>query len=317
MKKLILLPLIFLFLSCQNSMDNQTSAEMYEMKGNSVSGAINPNEESEGADVDLPGELEEMTSSGSYDFSKSSSSDGARATNETDQQGTRQTDNSTNTSGNQKIIRTARMTMEVEKYDTARLALEKILMTFGARVESEQESRHSYRVENQLTIRVAPEKLDDLIAAAVAIGVDVDNKSIDSRNVTRLYVDLETRLASKRAVIERYRDILKTARTIKDILDVEEHLRQVVEEVESMEGQLRVLRDQVGESTLFLTIYETFDHSNVKKETFWSRMGRAMGNGWRGGQEFMIGVVSLWPFWIIAGGLFWVFRRTTKRRKKE
>ena len=207
--------------------------------------------------------------------------------------------------------------MEVEKYDTARVALEKMLMTFGARVESEQESRHSYRVENQLTIRVAPEKLDDLIAAAVAIGVDVDNKSINSRNVTRQYVDLETRLASKRAVIERYRDILKTARTIKDILDVEEHLRQVVEEVESMEGQLRVLKDQVGESTLFLTIYETFEQSYAKKETFWSRMGRALGNGWRGGQEFMIGVVSLWPFWIIAGGLFWVIRRTLKRRKKK
>lgn len=313
MKKLILLPLIFLFLSCQNSMDNNALPVFDELEIVRTSEA----EENPETGSGFEGDLEPVPNDG-YFQSEGGEKQKQTFSNQGDNQTFEKQQKEFNQKNDaQKIIRTARMTMEVEKYDTARVALEKILMTFGARVESEQESRHSYRVENQLTIRVAPEKLDDLIAAAVAIGVDVDNKSIDSRNVTRLYVDLETRLASKRAVIERYRDILKTARTIKDILDVEEHLRQVVEEVESMEGQLRVLKDQVGESTLFLTIYETFDHSNVKKETFWSRMGRAMGNGWRGGQEFMIGVVSLWPFWIIAGGLFWVFRRTTKRRKKK
>jgi chemotaxis protein histidine kinase CheA len=216
---------------------------------------------------------------------------------------------------NQKIIRTANMEMEVEKYDEARAALGKLIEQFDARIEKEAESRHSYRVQNQFTIRVAPEKLDDLITAISEIGIDIDNKSINSKNVTRQYVDLETRLASKRAVIKRYRDILKTAKTIKDILNVEEHLRRVVEEVESMEGQLRVLKDQVGESTLHLTMYESFESPNVKKKTFWNRMGKALSNGWRGGQEFLIGMVSIWPFWIIAGGLFWVGRRAWKRRK--
>jgi chromosome segregation ATPase len=215
----------------------------------------------------------------------------------------------------QKIIRTARMTMEVRKYEQALDSLKSVLERFEARIESEEESRHSYRVQNQFTIRVAPEKLDPLMEAIEAIGIDVDNKSINSRDVTARYVDLETRLASKRAVIQRYREILKTAKTVNDILNVEEHLRKVVEEVESMEGQLRVLKNQVGESTLHLEVYEAFDRPNVKKETFWSRIGKALGNGWRGGQEFLIGVVSLWPFWIIAGGMFWGLRRIWKKRK--
>ncbi len=216
----------------------------------------------------------------------------------------------------QKVIRTARMTMEVKKHEVAVDSLNNIIERFDARIEDQEESRHSYRIESHFTIRVAPESLEPLMEVIESIGIDVDNKAINSRDVTRRYVDLETRLASKRAVIKRYREILKTAKTVKEILDVEEHLREVVEEVESTEAQLRHLRDQVGESTLNLDVYQDFDRPNVKKETFWSRIGRALGNGWRGGQEFIIGVVALWPFWIVLGGVIWGVRRWWKRRKK-
>jgi hypothetical protein len=101
------------------------------------------------------------------------------------------------------------MTMEVRKYVQALDSLKTVLDRFEARIESEEESRHSYRVQNQFTIRMAPEKLESLMVAIEAIGIDVDNKSINSRDVTARYVDLETRLASKRAVIQRYREILK------------------------------------------------------------------------------------------------------------
>jgi hypothetical protein len=308
MKSIFFFPLFLVLISCQGAMDNNTGSEMYLDKAEYLS------------QEEMAGDIEPArapSSSDAYDFidDQPGESEKHLAFAEGTGQSEQQPSQPATKKQAQKIIRTARMTMEVRKYVQALDSLKNVLDRFEARIESEEESRHSYRVQNQFTIRMAPEKLESLMVAIEAIGIDVDNKSINSRDVTARYVDLETRLASKRAVIQRYREILKTAKTVKDILDVEEHLRQVVEEVESMEGQLRVLKNQVGESTLYLTVYETFDRSNVKKETFWSRIGKALGNGWRGGQEFLIGVVSLWPFWIVVGVLGWGIRRMWRKRK--
>ena len=241
----------------------------------------------------------------------------ASADYSTDSKGEQQTDASEKPKKDQKIIRTANMNMEVDEYKKARLEIDKIIEQFDAQIQSEAEERSTYRIQNNFVIRVSPEKLDNLIEAVTVISIDVDSKSVNSRNVTAQYVDLETRLASKRAVIKRYRDILTKAKTIKDILNVEEHLRRVVEEVESMEGKLRVLRNQVGKSTLNLRIYESFETPSVKKRGFWNRVGRALSNGWRGGQETLIGLISIWPFWILLGGLVWLGRRAWRKRKKK
>lgn len=312
MKQLIFFAFLFVFHSCSDSSYNGDIEYSEYQAYPSTAGAISSEEIEglEGADVDLDASEFKMAmdnTDGSYEFEKGQSSG----------QSHQQPSQIPSKQQAQKIIRTARMTMEVKKYEAAVDSLSRIIERFDARVEDQEESRHSYRIESHFTIRVAPEKLEPLMEAIEAIGIDVDNKAINSRDVTRRYVDLETRLASKRAVIKRYREILKTAKTVKEILDVENHLREVVEEVESTEAQLRHLKDKVGESTLNLDIYQDFDRPNVKKETFWSRIGSALGNGWRGGQEFIIGVVSLWPFWIILGGVIWGVRRWWKRRKSS
>lgn len=220
----------------------------------------------------------------------------------------------TETTTTKKIIRTAQVEMEVSDYKKSRENLNSVLKEFDAVIQEEQERNLSYRLENNLTIRLAPEKLDNFIKSVESHALNVFNKSISAKDVTKQFIDMETRLQSKRAVIQRYQELLKQAKSVEEILSVEAQLRQVIEEVESVEGQLKYLKDQVGLSTVHLTMYESLEQPIHQKRGFFSRLGRSMGDGWSGFLEFLIGVATLWPFWILLLILMILFRRY--RRKK-
>ncbi|MEL6923745.1 MAG: DUF4349 domain-containing protein [Bacteroidota bacterium] len=215
-----------------------------------------------------------------------------------------------------KLIRTASIVLEVEDYTAARAAFGQLLEKYEARLASEQERRNSYSIENTIRIRVNPDQLNAVLSDLEKLAYHVSSKSVQTDDVTRQYVDLETRLASKRAVVEQYRSILKKATTIQDILAVEDKLRQVVEEIESSEGQLRYLKDQVSLSTIDATLVERIETKPAQRRSFISRVGRAFGNGWEGLGEFTIGLVSAWPFILILAGLLYLIRRFWKRRKR-
>ena len=70
-------------------------------------------------------------------------------------------------------------------------------------------------------------------------------------------------------------------------------------EIEAIEGRLRYLRNQVGYSTLRITFYEL----DVHQMSFWTCSGRALGAGWGIFLTFLVGVLRLWPFWLLLAAL--------------
>lgn len=214
-----------------------------------------------------------------------------------------------------KLICTANLTVEVNNYNKAREELEKIFTTFNAQVSQESEQRQSYRIENNLIIRVRPERLDSLILAIEQIAAEIDSKTITSEDVTRQYVDLESRLATKRAVIAQYRELLKGAKTTTAILEVSDKLNEVIEEVESTEAQLRVLRDQVQQSTLNLNMYQTFSNIAARHEGFGSRLGDALAGGWQGLLNVLVGLIYAWPLVLTIGMVLFFILRARKKGK--
>lgn len=216
-----------------------------------------------------------------------------------------------------KIIKTGSLEMEVEKLKVARSGIKKLVENYGAEITSEQESNQYYRLENRLTIRILPEKFEDFIEACEQLSVNVQNKHIGTEDVTKQFVDLETRLQTKRDVIARYREILKSAKTVNDILAVEEKLRLVIEEVESVEAQLKYLKDQVGKSTLQLVLYETIEQPESDKRTFFDKVGKAFVSGWQVFLEIIVGLIRIWPVVLIIGVFFWWIFRVIRRRKNQ
>lgn len=213
-----------------------------------------------------------------------------------------------------KVIRTANMRMEVKDYQEALAAVKNLIAEYEGELTSENEQQYSGRLENTLVIRVFPQRFDSLLLEFEQLAVQVDFKSVNAEDVTRQYIDLETRLASKRAVVERYRELLKQAKNVEEVLAVEENLRKVVEEIESIEGQLKYLSRQVDHSTINLTIYEKGSPLATGR-SFWGRIGEGFTDGWALLKDLAVGVVTIWPIVLILALLIVWFLRRRRRRK--
>lgn len=82
----------------------------------------------------------------------------------------------------------------------------------------------------------------------------VRRKSIQARDVTESYYDLENRVKNKRILVERYQTYLKNAKNIEELLAAERFLNEATTELERLEGGFRKLVNEVQYATVSITI---------------------------------------------------------------
>jgi len=128
----------------------------------------------------------------------------------------------------------------------------------------------SARQDTAVTIRVPRERFEETIARIEAIG-NVLHRDIRARDVTDEYVDLEARLKNSYAMRERLQELLAKA-NVKEALDIEAQLGRVTEEIERMEGKLKLMRDEISFSTItasFAPVAEQPVHDNALLPFAW------------------------------------------------
>lgn len=221
----------------------------------------------------------------------------------------------------QKIIYTASARAQVENLDTALARMTYMITQSGGFLSSQHRSNSTYEHAAQLTIRLPAGKLDGALAFLPQISEQIDYQNLDSRDVTAQWLDLETRLQTKRDVRDRYIDILRNrAQKVEDILNAEDKIRVITEEIEAKEGQLRYLRDQVSLSTLTLELYETVEYRDTGAtytRSFGSKLMASLAFGWELVQDLLLGTLAIWPLLILGVLGIWLFRRWRSKRAKK
>ena len=216
-----------------------------------------------------------------------------------------------------KIIKDASVRCQVEDHKEARQAIDAAISASGAYVSSEDESKSGYSWQNNMVIRVSSEKFDGLLTELEKIAIYTDHKRINAKDVTAEYIDIEARLNNRKQVEKRFQEILKQAKNIKEILQVENEIRKIREEIDAAEGRLKYLRDQVTFSTINLTYYEKLDYEAAPERSYFTKIGKAFSEGWDGFLEFTIGMMYAWPFWIAVAVGIWFLRRWWGRRQES
>jgi hypothetical protein len=91
---------------------------------------------------------------------------------------------------------------------------------------------------------------------------------------------------------------MKKASTMKDIVSLQDAIRELEEEIESTEGKLRYLTDCVDYSTLSLTLgtSKDFVYQPPKRDNFWEKFKESVVEGWFGLVDFVLSLFSIWPF---------------------
>ncbi len=212
-----------------------------------------------------------------------------------------------------KLIKEGSISFETKNVNHTKWLIEKNIKAMNGYISKEY-SRDMYeRLENTLEVRIPADKFDDFMKVLSSTIRRLDNKNIQVQDVTEEYIDVKARLNAKKEVLARYLELLKQAKNVTEMMDVENEIGNVQSEIESMEGRLKYLSDRISLSTITVTFYE---HSE-KGFSFWHKILNGLSNGWRGFLWIVIGFVYLWPLWLILLVVLWTLRYFLKHKKNH
>lgn len=221
-----------------------------------------------------------------------------------------------------KIIKTANVSIEVFDYLNARLKVDSILAKHKGYITNEAFQETNTLKSNNITIRVPAQDFDPLLNDFASIAKKVDYQNIYTQDVTEEYIDVKTRLKNKLEVEKTYRNHLRNAKDIEDILKIENKLAEIRSEIESAQGRLKYIDHQVNLSTVSLYLYQKLEYKYIPEELpgFWQRVKEGIGWGWKGFLWFLILLVKLWPLWLLVIIVYFSLikvRSYLKNRKKR
>ncbi len=211
-----------------------------------------------------------------------------------------------------KLTKNGSIRFETSNLNKTKQLIMSAVSSLNGYVSNDNISESNNHTENTLTVRIPADKTDSLIAIIESNASKIDYKSIDVQDVTEQFIDLDTRVKTKKEVETRYRELLSRATSVEEILKIEEQIGNIRTEIESAEGRLRYLSNQVQYSTLHVTFYEKYSNFG-----FWGKMAKAFKNGWNSLLWLLIGIANLWAIILfivfISVGITYLVRKRKRR----
>ena len=206
-----------------------------------------------------------------------------------------------------KIIKNARVTLELKDYKSFNVAMHDKLKKYGAYIAGEQQTESDARIENALTIKVPVAQFEDLMNSINGDGIKVLEKNISTEDVTAEMVDTKARIEAKKEVRDRYMELLKGAKTMKDILAVQEEINVIQEDLEAASGRVNYLSHSAAYSTISLTYYQYLNGStaDTAAPTFFTKLHEAFATGGAVIINLLLFCISIWP--LLIAGIFLLF----------
>ena len=231
---------------------------------------------------------------------------------------------------NQKIIITRNLQAQTEDMEPLLASIDQKIAQLGGYVEAQDvyngSAYASYRYRYaHLTIRIPADNLDQFISHVSANANSV-SESTSTENVTLSYAATESRILVLEAERDRLLEFMDQAETMKDMLQIEERLTEVIAELEKVTSQLRVYDNLVNYSTVYLDIEEVKEYTEIEEEpeTVWERISsgfsKSLKNVGEGFVNFFVGLVVALPYlipWIVVAVVVIVIILRIKRRKAK
>lgn len=192
------------------------------------------------------------------------------------------------------IVRNADIRLESGTPEETQTKISDAVKTAGGFViESSQSSSDGSTGRDTVTmkIRVPAEKFDGTLAEIRDSSDRVVIETVKGEDVTEEFVDVEARLAAKRALEQQFIEIMKRANTVEDALKVQTQLGEVRSEIERIEGRKRFLQDQAALSTIDVEI-RTPAAFAANSKGFSYRLVESVSSGFDAALDFILGLVS-------------------------
>jgi hypothetical protein len=214
------------------------------------------------------------------------------------------------------VIKTARVSLRVPK-DTFKARFDeatRIAQTYDGYVQSSSTAGTKLR-SGGLLIRVPAADFERALTALRGLG-RVERQSVQGRDVSAEFVDLNARLRNARAEEDVLLKLLAKAPSVEASLRVQNQLSNTELQIEELEGQIRFLQRRAALSTIDVELSERppqHHHAPPTHQTF--------GGAWRNAVDGFFGVITtvvvglgyVVPVTLLVGLAWLVFRRVRAR----
>jgi hypothetical protein len=169
-----------------------------------------------------------------------------------------------------------------------------------------------------MVLRVPVEKLESTLVE-LRQGAAVLDESRTGRDVTEEYSDAHAELVAKQKLEERMLVVLSSAKTVKEMLEVESELSRVRGQADKLEGRTRYLADHAALATINLSIVSPVQPGAPIAESVGSRLENAFGESCRLCFQVTTGLIvafgALSPLLVPAGVATFLVRRRRAAQK--
>jgi biopolymer transport protein ExbD len=205
-----------------------------------------------------------------------------------------------------KLIKDGSLEFKTEDWRKTKQQLRAICDSLGAYSTDETLMKLSDRVSYHQIIRIPASRFDDLVDGIEKLSGGLENKSIKVDDVTKEFIDIEVRIKNKKEMENRYREMLKYAKKVDEMLDIERYITDVRTDIERMEAGLKSMSDRIAYSSVDVTFYEPV----VTDFGFASKFVHSLSNGWENLLVVLVGLANIWPFLILLTAIaYWMRRR--------
>ncbi|NLV99250.1 MAG: DUF4349 domain-containing protein [Clostridiaceae bacterium] len=227
-----------------------------------------------------------------------------------------------------RVIKNADMTIVSTDPVKTKSDIESKASSLGGFVSDFSQQINNY-IYIQMTVEVPGDKLDLFLRQIGDSGVKIERQSVTSEDVTDSYYDTETRLATTRDLLNHYREMLSSAETIDETLQVQAKIDQLTLELESLQGRLNRLELLTSNSRVYIDIYQEKDPLLEKPSELeplsWQHVKYFISNGFSRlgtillllAQYLFIGIAVGFPVILVVVLIILIIYFTKKRKKKK
>lgn len=156
-----------------------------------------------------------------------------------------------------KLIRNASLEIEVANFEKAADTIAAVTGEESGYIATQGSERGpNGKLQGVIVVKVPPANLERFLLKLRALG-DLKNQTLGVEDVTKAYFDTDARLHNSQRMEARLLEILqKNTGKVSDLLQVEKELGRVREQIEQMQGQLKLYDSLVSCATVTISLRE-------------------------------------------------------------
>lgn len=213
------------------------------------------------------------------------------------------------------VVTTGSMSAEVDDVEAAVGAIRTFAAARDGRIDSEFLEDSGASPYAELTVRIPSGDVEALQGELADLG-EVRSVNLERADVAARVADVQARIDSLTASIARLRAIIGESASTKDLLAAEAQLSRRQADLEGLQAQRRVLRDQTSLATITVSLSSPDSARAVEPEGFTGGLTR----GWNALVDATNAVVEAAGFlvpWLLPVGLIGAVVVALRRRRRH